>query len=212
MERYPLLNMNLMFITKMKMTNGSRYWHVVIGFAVGAGIDIAYQMVVERKSLSRVNWASVATSGISSAVGATSLRVGGQMLVNAALGAVNKAAEDRGKHYSRKRRIVNIAVAATSSALAAKIGGDGTNKNKVFTKAVKNANKKISREARRANVKVAMKRIASHKAYKVSIKKSFTRAHVSNTLHGYAAGKSIDKVIGMLKSFSRRRNRKNVRR
>ena len=188
------------------------YWHVAIGFAVGAGIDIAYQMVVERKSLSRVNWTSVATSGISSAVGATSLKVGGQMLVNAALGAANKAAEDRGKHYSRKRRIANIAVAAASSALSAKIGGNGTNKNKVFTKAAKDASKKISREARRANVKVAMKRIASHKAYKVSIKKSFTRAHVSSTLRGYASGKGIDIGIRIFNFFSRRRNRKNVKR
>ena len=91
------------------------YWHVAIGFAVGAGIDIAYQMVVERKSLSSVNWTSVATS-------------------------------------------------------------------------------------------------ASHKAYKVSIKKNFTRAHVSSTLRGYALGKRIDMAIGMLKIFSRRRNRKNVKR
>ena len=134
------------------------------------------------------------------------------MLVNAALGAVNKAAEDRGKHYSRKQRIVNIAVAAASSAFVAKKGGNGTNTNKVFTKAAKNASKKISREARRANVKVAMKRIASHKAYKVSIKKNFTRAHVSSTLRGYALGKRIDMAIGMLKIFSRRRNRKNVKR
>lgn len=49
MERYPLLNMNPMFITKMKMTNGSRY-------KTEAGkVNFKFAKNANQKNLVRIN-------------------------------------------------------------------------------------------------------------------------------------------------------------
>ena len=154
---------------------GGNFW-IAIGAAIGGlisgGLELGSQLL-SGKSLTEVNWSKVgvaALSGaVSGAVASTGIGLIGQIGINAGIGAATYVADSyvSGEEITVEGIILNGVAGGISGA----IGGKGAN-SKALTMAWNNAQKGISRELRRANVKYATKQIARYTATKMAIKKS----------------------------------------
>ena len=96
-----------------------RLWQVIAAGVIGAAVSLGYQMLVEDKPL---NWKTVgqaALDGISMAVGASAAKVGVQIAVNVGTSI--------GSGFINGDDMSEIVMQAGTSAILARIGGDGAN-------------------------------------------------------------------------------------
>ena len=135
-----------------KDSEGELWANLLIGAAIGAGVEIGLQLAFEGKV---TNWSAVCVAGVTGAVGATSAKTLIQMGVNAAA-SVGQLIIDN-KKSNTKTELKSMAVAGLIGGVSGAIGGKGANIEK-NVKDIKAITKKIAREDRRKNTKHAGKR------------------------------------------------------
>ena len=135
-----------------KDSEGELWANLLIGAAIGAGVEIGLQLAFEGKV---TNWSAVCVAGVTGAVGATSAKTLIQMGVNAAA-SVGQLIIDN-KKSNTKTELKSVAVAGLIGGVSGAIGGKGANIEK-NVKDIKAITKKIAREDRRKNTKHAGKR------------------------------------------------------
>jgi len=124
----------------MRSDDGGEFWNIVIGAAVGAvvsgGISIISQIIENLNntgSIGEINWASVgvaaASGAISGAFAATGIPVGGQVLINAAIGAISSGIDtyvNKGEEATITDYASSIITGGVVGAIGGLLGGNGT--------------------------------------------------------------------------------------
>jgi RHS repeat-associated protein len=154
----------------MRSDADGEYWFL-IGAGVGLGVGFTASVMSQYFTTGTVNWnvafVNGAAGAISGAIASTGIGLAASVGWNAVIGGATYAAEQAVK--GEEIAIDGVINSTFAGGFGGAVGGKGMNA-KALAGAWGNAQKQITREMRRASVKVATKRIAVHTATKVSIK------------------------------------------
>ncbi len=116
--------------------DGGEFWNIVIGAAVGgvvSGLISLATQVIENNGFQNINWASVgiatASGALSGAFAATGIPVGGQILINSAIGTISSVADtyaDKGENATAMDYLESAVTGGVLGAAGGLLGGNGT--------------------------------------------------------------------------------------
>ena len=115
---------------------GGEFWNIVIGAAVGGLVSGAISLVtqvIENEGFENINWARVgvatAAGAVSGAFAATGIPVGGQTLINAAIGTISSVADtyvSKGESATTADYFTSAATGFALGAIGGYLGRDGS--------------------------------------------------------------------------------------
>ena len=116
--------------------DGGEFWNVVIGAVVGgvvSGLVSIATQAIENKGFENINWKQVgvaaASGAISGAFAATGIPVGGQVVINAIVGAGSSVVDtyvDKGDNATTAEYITNAITGGALGVAGGLLGGNGT--------------------------------------------------------------------------------------
>ena len=134
--------------------DGGEFWNIVIGAAVGgvvSGLISLATQVIENNGFQNINWASVgiatASGALSGAFAATGIPVGGQILINSAIGTISSVADtyaDKGENATAMDYLESAVTGGVLGAAGGLLGGNGTGTRHLSKSAGRLLNKAVS--------------------------------------------------------------------
>ena len=116
--------------------DGGEFWNIVIGAVVGgvvSGLVSIATQAIENKGFDNINWGRVgvaaASGAVSGAFAATGIPVGGQTVINAAIGTVSSIADtyvDKGKSATAADYVSSAVTGFVLGAAGGYLGGNGS--------------------------------------------------------------------------------------
>ena len=100
----------------IRVDNDGEVWYILIGAAAGGVFSIGWQMIVEKKSFTKINWFDVGAGIVRGGLAATGVGIYGQVFGNAAMSVTSYASSRifTGKEVNVKDLLINGAAGAVS--------------------------------------------------------------------------------------------------